>query len=99
MLGTWGRNVDSAAKNYDGWIASAYYRNDAQLEAALRRYRAAGGKRAIAMNLHLSGRDHIATLGKRLAKLEQCGFDDAVVVFESTSDQLLRDVRALLPGG
>jgi len=97
MLGTWGQKVESAAKHYDGWIASAYYRDDLQLAAALRRYRAAGGGRAIAMNVYLSGRKGISALAERLENLDQYGFDDAVVVFEATSAQLLREVRAMVP--
>ena len=99
MLGTWGRKVESAAKDYDGWIASAFYRSDDQLESALNRYRCAGGKRAIAMNVYLSASDEIGTLGKRLERLAEAGFDDAVVVFEKTTDQLLRKVRRLVAEG
>ena len=97
MLGTWGRKVEVAARDYDGWIASAFYRSDDQLENALNQYRRAGGKRAIAMNVYFSVSDSVPTLGKRLERLAKAGFDDAVVVFEKTTDQLLREVRALLP--
>ena len=96
MLGTWGRKVESAASDYDGWVASAYYRTDEQLGRALLRYRRAGGQRAVAMNIYLAGRDEIGNLGKRLERLAEAGFDDAVVVFESTTEQMLREVRALL---
>ena len=97
MLGTWGKKVELAARDYDGWIASAHYRTNEQLAASLARYREAGGIRAIAMNLAVPGADEMGKLAARLEHLAEIGFDETVVVFESATDQMLRKVRALLP--
>lgn len=85
LLGSWGRGVETAAKSYAGWIASAAYRTPDEVIAALQRFRAAGGGRAIVSTIQL-GRD--ADLGRTremLARFADAGFDDAVVM--------------LLPGG
>jgi len=47
LLGSWGANVERAARDFDGWLASAYRRTPDQIIAAHERYRAAGGQRAI----------------------------------------------------
>ena len=97
MLGTWGKKVELAARDYDGWIASAFYRTDEQLAVSLSRYRRAGGKRAIAMNLAIPGPDEMGKLATRLEHLAEAGFDETVVVFENATAQTLREVRALVP--
>ena len=43
VLGTWGAGVERAAKDFDGWVASAHHRTADQVIDALGRYRAAGG--------------------------------------------------------
>ena len=53
MLGAW-RNkrwITYAAEHCDGWIASGLYGSWEDLEAGIRRYREAGGKRAILANV------------------------------------------------
>jgi alkanesulfonate monooxygenase SsuD/methylene tetrahydromethanopterin reductase-like flavin-dependent oxidoreductase (luciferase family) len=85
LLGSWGKGVETAATAYDGWIASAAYRSPTEVVAALARYRACGGGRAIVSTIQLGPS---ADLGQTKAMLEQfaaAGFDDAVVM--------------LLPGG
>ena len=49
-FGTWGNSVETAAREYDGWIASGHYRSVDEVCSALSRYRAAGGGRAILAN-------------------------------------------------
>ncbi|SDF89801.1 LLM class flavin-dependent oxidoreductase [Pseudonocardia oroxyli] len=73
LLGSWGRNVEKAARRYDGWIASAHRTSPAQIVEALARFRAAGGGRAV------------VTAVSDAADLEvyaDAGFDDAIMVFE-----------------
>ncbi|MCE0767959.1 LLM class flavin-dependent oxidoreductase [Pseudonocardia kujensis] len=47
LLGSWGKNVEKAARHFDGWLASAYRRTPDQIVEALGRFRAAGGGRAV----------------------------------------------------
>jgi hypothetical protein len=69
LLGSWGRNVEKAAQRYDGWIASAYRTPPAEIVAALGRFRAAGGGRAVVT----------AVRPAELAFYAEAGFDDAIV--------------------
>ena len=43
LLGSWGANVERAARDFDGWLASGYRSTPDQIIAAHERYRAAGG--------------------------------------------------------
>ena len=47
FYGTWGGDIERAAREFDGWIASARFRGAGSLDTRLKRYRAAGGRRAI----------------------------------------------------
>ena len=113
LIGSWGgpRWVGRAAKEFDGWIASAGKTNLGTLTDAIRRYRAAGGKRAIVTNIsvdlsgptepcpddgpfHLRGTPDVAA--QCLRKLQDLGFDDAVLVPRDASETHLAAVRALL---
>lgn len=81
LVGAWrGPWVARAAEGFAGWVASAGYNDDATLEDALGRYRAAGGTRAVCTNLQL-GADLDAGL-ERARHLAGLGFDD-VVVFDT----------------
>jgi len=96
LLGSWGANVERAAREFDGWLASAYRRTADQIIAAHERYRAAGGRRAIVCAIPLSGRDDLGPTGELLQRYAEAGFDDAVVLIEPGGpDPEL--VRALLP--
>jgi len=81
MYGTWGKGVERAAKEFSGWIASAHYRTPNDLEAALQRYRAAGGQRAIVSTIQLPASRSIGEVEELLQRFETMGFDDAVVMF------------------
>lgn len=80
FLGSWGRGVERAAREFDGWIASAHYRTAEQVIAALGRYRQAGGGRAVVSTIQLPAGTDLGDLRDRLARFAEAGFDDAVVL-------------------
>ena len=85
--------VERAASEADGWIASAANSEDATLADALKRFRDAGGNRAVVTNVQL-GREIAPTL-ERLARLRELGFDDAVVLdLTPTEDRLAAVLEA-----
>jgi alkanesulfonate monooxygenase SsuD/methylene tetrahydromethanopterin reductase-like flavin-dependent oxidoreductase (luciferase family) len=97
LLGSWGANVDRAAREFDGWLASGYRRTADQIIAAHERYRAAGGRRAIVCAIQLSVTDDLGPTGELLQRYAEAGFDDAVVLIEPGGPNP-EQVRALLPG-
>jgi hypothetical protein len=76
LLGSWGKNVEKAARRYDGWIASAHRTAPAQIVAALARFRAAGGGRAIVTGVPATA---------DLSVYADAGFDDAIVVGDGSA--------------
>lgn len=54
LIGSWAgsRWILRAAQDYDGWIASCVYTGASMLEAGVKRFRDAGGTRAVATNIH-----------------------------------------------
>ena len=114
LIGSWSgpRWIPRAAREFDGWIASAAKTSFATLADGLRRFRAAGGTRAIVTNIvvDLAAPDaalddvspfHLrcspGTAAGRIGRLADLGFDDAVVVPRAWSEAGLAAVRALLP--
>jgi alkanesulfonate monooxygenase SsuD/methylene tetrahydromethanopterin reductase-like flavin-dependent oxidoreductase (luciferase family) len=112
MIGSWAgsRWIPIAAKQYDGWIASAHFTNFATLKNGVERYRVEGGSRAVATNIPvdltassrpLSEEDHLDLrcspdeAVNRLRMLEDAGFDDAVVTVTDFSEDHMTKVRAL----
>ncbi len=106
------RWIPIAAKRYDGWIASAHFTNIAKLKEGVARYRGEGGGRAVATNIPvdltadgaaLSDDDHLdlrcgpEEAGARLEKLAEIGFDDAVVMVSTFTEEHMAAVRALYP--
>ena len=79
-LGTWGKGVERAAAEFDGWIASAHYRSADQVIAALGRYRQAGGGRAVVSTIQLPPGTDLGELKAKLDRFAEAGFDDAVVL-------------------
>ena len=79
-LGTWGKGVERAATEFDGWIASAHYRSADQVIAALGRYRQAGGGRAVVSTIQLPPGTDLGELKAKLDRFAEAGFDDAVVL-------------------
>lgn len=82
LLGSWGAKVERAAREFDGWLASAHRRTPDEIVAAHDRYRAAGGRRAIVCAVRLSGPDDLGPTGDLLQRYAEAGFDDAVVLIE-----------------
>jgi alkanesulfonate monooxygenase SsuD/methylene tetrahydromethanopterin reductase-like flavin-dependent oxidoreductase (luciferase family) len=80
LLGSWGKGVERAAREYDGWIASAAYRSPDEVVEALARYREAGGGRAIVSTIQIGAKSDLGELRERLVRFAAAGFDDAVVM-------------------
>jgi alkanesulfonate monooxygenase SsuD/methylene tetrahydromethanopterin reductase-like flavin-dependent oxidoreductase (luciferase family) len=96
LLGSWGANVERAARDFDGWLASGYRRTPDQIIAAHERYRAAGGRRAIVCAIPLDSQDDLEPAGEVLRRYARAGFDDAVVLIGPGGPDP-EEVRALLP--
>ena len=96
LLGSWGANVERAAREFDGWLASGYRRTTDQSIAALSRFRAAGGRRAIVCAVQVDGQDDLGPTGEALHRYAAAGFDDAVVLIGPTGPTP-EQVRALYP--
>ena len=114
LIGSWSGKqwIPRAAREFDGWIASAAKTSYATLAEGIRRYREAGGKRAIVTNI---GTDlthpadpmpddapfHLRcdpnTAATRLKRLADLGFDDAILVPRGHTESVLAPLRALLP--
>jgi alkanesulfonate monooxygenase SsuD/methylene tetrahydromethanopterin reductase-like flavin-dependent oxidoreductase (luciferase family) len=114
LIGSWSgaRWIPRAAKDFDGWIASGAKTSVATLAEGIRRYRDAGGTRAIVTNVAVDlaapatdmGDDapfHLrcdpATARERLQRLAGLGFDDAILVPARHGAADLAALRALLP--
>lgn len=113
LIGSWSGKqwIPRAAKAFDGWIASGAKTSYATLADGLRRYRDAGGTRAIVTNVAVdlqAGTDampddapfHLRcdpkTAASRLKRLADLGFDDAVLVPRAHTETSLAALRALL---
>jgi alkanesulfonate monooxygenase SsuD/methylene tetrahydromethanopterin reductase-like flavin-dependent oxidoreductase (luciferase family) len=114
LIGSWSgkRWIPRAAKEFDGWIASAAKTSFATLADGIRRYRAEGGARAIVTNIAVDLEEPTAPLpddgpfhlrcgreaaAERLRRLADLGFDDAILVRRSHNESRLAAMRALLP--
>ncbi len=93
LYGAWrGPWVERAAKEADGWVASAAHNDDATLADAIARYRDAGGARAVVTNVQ--AHDELEPALERLAHLEELGFDDGVLFdLQPTEDRLRSAVK------
>jgi alkanesulfonate monooxygenase SsuD/methylene tetrahydromethanopterin reductase-like flavin-dependent oxidoreductase (luciferase family) len=96
LLGSWGANVERAARDFDGWLASGLRTTPDQIVAAHARYRAAGGRRAIVCAIPIGPDDDLVAVGAALARYDRAGFDDAVVLIQPGGPAPER-VRDLLP--
>lgn len=81
FFGTWGKGVERAAAEFDGWIASGHYRSVDELSEAATRYRAAGGGRSIVSTIIVDKDTDLGALKERLSGYAEAGFDDAVLMF------------------
>ena len=113
LIGSWSSKqwITRAARDFDGWIASAAKTSYATLSDGIRRYREAGGKRAIVTNI-AADLDHLddampddapfhlrcdaRTAATRLERLADLGFDDAILVPAAHTDASLARLRALV---
>lgn len=96
LLGSWGANVEVAARDFDGWLASGVRSTPDQILGAHERYRAAGGRRAIVCAVPVRDRDDLAALGPTLRRYATAGVDDAVVLLPP-GGPAPEEVRACFP--
>jgi len=113
LIGSWAgsRWIPRAATEFDGWVGSGARSTGAKLEQGIKRFRAAGGTRAIATNIHADlsasnelldpdGPFHLrcnaADAAERLRWLAGLGFDEAVLVPRAADEATLGPLRALL---
>jgi len=113
LIGSWKgeRWIPRAAREFDGWIASAAKTSLNTLTEGIGRYRAAGGKRAVVTNIAADlsapteALDDTAPVhlrcgpdaaARRLRQLRDLGFDDAVLVLKTPTEANLAAARALL---
>jgi len=96
LLGSWGANVERAAREFDGWLAAGHRRTPEAIIDAHQRFRAAGGKRAIVCAIRLRSDDDLGPTGEALHRYADAGFDDAVVLIEPAGPTP-EQVRALYP--
>ena len=76
FLGTWGKNVKTAASKFDGWIASAHYRTSEEILEGLKQYRSENGKRAIVSTIQIGKDTDTGELKEKLRRFSEAGFDD-----------------------
>jgi len=96
LLGSWGANVERAARDFDGWLASGYRTSPDEIIAAHQRYQAAGGQRAVVCADPVRGVDDRAALRALLHRYSEAGFDDVVLLF-SPDGPTPEEARALFP--
>jgi alkanesulfonate monooxygenase SsuD/methylene tetrahydromethanopterin reductase-like flavin-dependent oxidoreductase (luciferase family) len=104
--------IERAAQEFDGWIASAAKTSFATLAQGIERFRGAGGRRAIVTNIHVDLTAPTAVLGdhepfhlrcapdeaaRRVRRLADLGFDDAVLVTRAPGESHFAAMRGLLP--
>ncbi len=94
FFGTWGKNVQRAATEFDGWIASGMHRSPEQCAEAIQGYRAAGGQRAVVSTIRIMPDTDLGEMNDTLAGYAEAGFDDAVVM--NLSDTELSLIRGLI---
>jgi alkanesulfonate monooxygenase SsuD/methylene tetrahydromethanopterin reductase-like flavin-dependent oxidoreductase (luciferase family) len=114
LIGSWSGKqwIPRAAREFDGWIASGAKTSHATLADGIRRYREAGGRRAIVTNIavDLARRAdampddapfHLRcdpnTAATRLKRLADLGFDDAILVPRGHDEASLAPLRGLVP--
>jgi alkanesulfonate monooxygenase SsuD/methylene tetrahydromethanopterin reductase-like flavin-dependent oxidoreductase (luciferase family) len=117
LIGSWssGPWVARAAREYDGWLASGRYtRGMAGLVEGIKRYRDAGGRRALIANVLVDLSAPTTTLTAdgpfsllcspeeataRLGRVSELGYDDVLLMKPiNQTEQDLIEMRALFPG-
>lgn len=115
LIGSWAgsRWIPRAAREFDGWIASAFYAGFDTLKTGINAFREAGGTRALVTNISLDLMADAQPLNdakgpytlmcgpeeasRRLQRLADAGFDDAIVVHRGTGEPDYATIRSLLP--
>lgn len=115
LIGSWAgsRWIPRAAREFDGWIASAHYAGFDKLKAGIEAYRTAGGQRALVTNISLDlsaeaqPQDDVSgpfallcgpeEATRRLQRLADLGYDDALVVHRGPGEPDFAAIRWLLP--
>ncbi len=95
-LGSWGKGVMRAAREFDGWIASGMYRSTDEIEAALRAYKQAGGGTSVVSTIPVHAKTDLGELKMRLTRFADAGFDHAVIV-QMGDGPPAETIRRLLP--
>lgn len=80
FYGTWGKGVERAAEEFDGWIASGMHRTPEQVALAAERYQGVGGGRSVVSTIQVSGETDLGELKEAFAVYADSGFDDAVIM-------------------
>ena len=103
--------IPRAAQEFDGWIGSGAKSTLGALQTGIERFRGLGGKRAMVTNIRCDLSAATASLSedspfslncrpdeakRRLAMLEQLGFDDAVLMLPNRDAKTLDALRSLL---
>jgi alkanesulfonate monooxygenase SsuD/methylene tetrahydromethanopterin reductase-like flavin-dependent oxidoreductase (luciferase family) len=96
LLGSWGANVERAARDFDGWLASGVRTTPDEVVAAHERYRAAGGGRAVVCAVPVGERRDLAALAHTLRRYAEEGVDEAVLLF-TPGGAAPEEARALFP--
>ena len=103
-----------AAREYDGWLASGRYTHGLSgLAEGIRRYREAGGRRALIATVHIDLSAPTRSLAEdgpfdllcgpeeaadRLRRVAELGYDDVLLTKPiNQTEQDLIEMRALLP--
>ena len=81
LWGTRGNNVQTAARDFDGWIASAHYRSHSEIALAASAYHEAGGQQAIVSTIQLDKNTDLGELRDLLLAFADVGFKEAAVMF------------------
>lgn len=96
FLGSWGNGVSRAAKEFDGWIASAMYRSIEDIEVAAQKYREAGGQESVISSIILNAETDLGELKERFERFAESGFDHAVIL-RTPGAPCGAEIRKLLP--
>jgi hypothetical protein len=114
LIGTWGGKwLERAAAEFDGWIGSGAHCSWEVVESAARRFRAAGGRRAILVSV-IADLDEKSPAGacdqvdlrcspeearRRLARLAEHGIDDVVLIDANRRPGHLEELAELAATG
>lgn len=96
LLGSWGANVERAAREFDGWLASGFRTTPDEIVRAHERYRAAGGRRAVVCAVPVGDRGDLQALRHTLHRYAGAGVDDAVLLF-SPGGATPEEARTVFP--